>query len=74
MSQTPLTIFESDDLAGPETEGYEVSVAISPTGAMTHVAFFDHERQEMVEAPVEVAVAMAQAILATVRDPTASVH
>lgn len=74
MTQTPLTIFESDDLGGPDAEGYEVSVAISSTGAMTHVAFFDHERQEMVETPVEVAVAMAHAILAAVRDPTASVH
>jgi hypothetical protein len=74
MITSPVTIFDSDDLPGEQAAGYEVAVAIGAGGKPTHVAILDHESGEMVEAPIEVALAIAKAILEKVRDPDASLH
>lgn len=70
----PETIYDSDDLDDAELGGFEVSVARDETGNITHVLLLDHERMEMMECPAEVALAIAQAIIAQVRPPGAALH
>jgi hypothetical protein len=73
MITSPITIFDSDDLPGEKSGGFEVAVAVDK-GVITHVAILDHESAEMIEAPVDVAIAIAKAILEKVRDPAATLN
>lgn len=55
-------------------EGYEVQIARLPNGEIEAVAFIDHEQADMVEVPPQIAIEFARAILAAVRDPSATLN
>jgi hypothetical protein len=69
----PITIFTSDAHDGVEA-GYEIQVAKARDGSIEAVCLMDHRMNDLVELPPNVALMFAQAILAQIRDPRATLN
>lgn len=71
---TPKPIYNSAYDMDTNVSGYEVMVAFDPSGGMHSLAIMDHERGDLVEMPIDMALRIAAIIQEQVRLPGSTIN
>lgn len=67
-------IFESSHYPALSDPAYKVAVSRNARGDMVGVSIYDHVSMDVVDMPVDVALAIAQVVLSNVRVPGSAVN